>query len=157
MAQVDEATSYTVSQVAKLLHIGTRSVHHWIDSGRLRACQVSSRSLRITKKDLEEFLEWAYTKPEEEAPPDPEEEAKWQALVAEALADESRRNLSIQEMLNLPPPTEEQLARRHAAVARIRALSKKLKIAPLTSEDLIREMKDERMHRARRLANGRSR
>jgi excisionase family DNA binding protein len=157
MVQTDEMTSYTVSQVARRLRISTRSVRYWIKTGRLRACQIGPRLVHITQKDLDEFLEWAHSPPEEAPPPDPEEEAKWHALLAQTPEPRAAPALTASDFANLPPPTEEELARRHLVVARIIALSKTIKIAPLTSKDLIREMKAEHTRRARRLTSGGSR
>ena len=51
------------------------------------------------------------------------------------------------------PPTAEELARRHEVVQRILKNRKHRSIAPLTSVDLIRQVRDEREERYRSWLN----
>jgi excisionase family DNA binding protein len=46
----------TTEEVAARLRVSERSVQRQIAAGRLRACRIG-RSIRITEKQLEEFLE----------------------------------------------------------------------------------------------------
>jgi len=52
----DETAYATVSEAARLLRVSVPTVWRWIDSGRLPAYRVGSRSIRIRRTDLESLV-----------------------------------------------------------------------------------------------------
>jgi excisionase family DNA binding protein len=48
---------YTPQEVADMLQFSRLTVYNWIKSGKLKACRVSRRMLRIKKEDLDDFIE----------------------------------------------------------------------------------------------------
>src|SRR3989304_2608550 len=52
----DETDYATVSEAARLLRVSVPTVWRWIDSGRLPAYRVGSRSIRIRRADLESLV-----------------------------------------------------------------------------------------------------
>ncbi len=55
---------YTKQEIAKELSLSTKTIDRLIISGKLQACKIG-RSVRITKKQLDVFLENAIYDPEE--------------------------------------------------------------------------------------------
>jgi excisionase family DNA binding protein len=56
---LQEEQLFTVEEVAKLIHISTKSVYHAIRTGRLAAVKLGPRSLRVQSSNLAEFLKQA--------------------------------------------------------------------------------------------------
>jgi excisionase family DNA binding protein len=52
--QTDEY--YTVAEVATKLKVQPRAVRAWISDGRLLACRVADRTIRIKKSDFEAYV-----------------------------------------------------------------------------------------------------
>jgi len=53
-----EKLLYTPEDVAKLVQVKTVTVHSWLRSGKLKGFRVGSRLWRITRKQLQEFIEF---------------------------------------------------------------------------------------------------
>jgi hypothetical protein len=60
-----------------------------------------------------------------------------------AKASESRPKWAEEALRSVRPPTPDDLKRRREALARLRKLRKKLDIRPLTTTDLVREIREE--------------
>lgn len=105
----------TVTEAASMLHVSPATVWRWIAAGKLPAHRVGPRSIRIEKDDIE-------------------------AMIRPARAKE----VPMKEKEPLLPVTEEELARRGTLVARILAKRKERVIAPLTTADLVRKVREER-------------
>ena len=117
MIPVDERSYYTVSEAAQLLEVSPSTVWRWIDAERLPAYRVGPKTIRIKKEDLS-------------------------ALVNPLRrSDADRRSEGPPDVL--APVSEEQLARRQAAIRQI--LAHRVSIAPLTTSDLIRKVRRERL------------
>jgi excisionase family DNA binding protein len=104
-----ESDYYTVAQAAKVLDVSPSTIWRWIKADILPAYRVGPRKIRIKKEELLSIITPARTK------------------------EVSMENPP------LPPPTEEELARRKTLVAQILAKSKDRSIAPLTTADLVRQ------------------
>ena len=122
-ARIQERDYYTVPEAARELDVSPSTVWRWIEAKKLPAYRVGARKIRIRKDDLGAVVTTARPTPPAEDPP-------------------AERYVSV-------PPTEEELARRHEVVARILAAQKGRSIAPLTTGDLIRQVRDEREERHR--------
>jgi excisionase family DNA binding protein len=122
MADVRDRDYYTVAEAAKELDVSPSTVWRWIEARRLPAYRVGARKIRINKDDLAKVVS-----PLEDAA------GRFDALSRELVA----------------PPSAEELARRREVVARILAKQEGRSIAPLTTGDLIRQVRDEREERYR--------
>jgi len=123
MAQAAQRDYYTVPEAARELDVSPSTVWRWIEAQKLPAYRVGARKIRIRKDDLRAVVTMARpTEPAADPRPPP---------------------------YVFAPPTEEELARRRVAVARIMELRGKISIAPKTTTDLIREVRDEREERYR--------
>jgi DNA-binding transcriptional ArsR family regulator len=60
-----------------------------------------------------------------------------------ARASETRPEWAEEFLKNLREPTKEELKQRQAVLRRLRKLREKLDIRPLTTTDLVREMREE--------------
>jgi excisionase family DNA binding protein len=54
----EEKLLYTPGDVAKLLQVKPVTVHNWLRSGKLKGFRVGSRLWRITREQLQEFMEF---------------------------------------------------------------------------------------------------
>lgn len=124
MATTQERDYYTVAEAAAELDVHQTTVWRWIATKRLPAYTVGSRKIRIKQDDLALVVT-----PRSVDPID----------VAGVSSDEGL----------LRPPTNEELDRRRAAVAALVALRPRMRIAPRTSDDLLREVRAEREERHR--------
>lgn len=53
-----EKLLYTPEDVAKLLRVKTVTVHNWLRHGKLKGFRVGSKLWRITREQLQEFIEF---------------------------------------------------------------------------------------------------
>ena len=118
MPKTDERDYYTVPQAARVLDVSPATVWRWIAAEKLPAFRVGPRAIRIRKQDLE-----TATKP--------------------VRAKEVTMN---KEHITFEPPSQEELARRQALVAKILQLRERSNIAPLTTAELVRQARKEEMH-----------
>jgi excisionase family DNA binding protein len=116
MIPVHERSYYTVGEAARILRVNPSTVWRWIESEKLPAYRVGPRTIRIRHKDLEALLQPARTGHESPCV----------------------RNAYVRK-----PATEQELARRREAIDWI--LAHQLSIAPLTTADLLRKVRAERM------------
>ena len=123
MAQAKERDYYTVPEAARELDVSPSTVWRWIEAKKLPAHRVGARKIRIRKDDL-------------------------RAVVMPARPEEPTLDAPTERYVFVPP-TEEELARRQEVVARIQELRGKIGIAPLTTADLIQQVRDEREERYR--------
>lgn len=130
MTAVDQRDYYTVPEAARELDVNPSTVWRWISAGELPAHRVGRRNIRIRKGDLQWVVKPVRPEPSE-APP------------------RGSEPMTIEQWQNRQPPTPEEIAKRHAAVARILANREGRSIAPLTTGDLIRQVRDEREERHR--------
>lgn len=114
---------YTVPEAADLLNVSPSTVWRWVKAERLPAYRVGPRAIRIKKEDLA-----AVVRP-----------AVWSS---EVVRPHSPPGGHVFE-----PPTAEELARRREVVDRIMANRDKRNTAPLTTEDLIKQVREEREER----------
>jgi len=122
MADVRERDYYTVVEAAKALDVSPSTIWRWIEARRLPAYRVGARKIRIKKDDLAKVIS-----------PLEDDAGRFDALSRELLAR----------------PSEEELARRREVVGRILAKQEGRSIAPLSTGDLIRQVRDEREERYR--------
>lgn len=124
MVTIRERDYYTVAEAAAALDVHQSTVWRWIDAKRLPAYTVGARKIRIKRADL--------------------------ALVVtprSADAIGGAGNSPTDDLLR--PATAEELARRKSAVAALIELRPRMRIAPRTSDDLLREARAEREERYR--------
>ncbi len=114
---------YTVAEAAEELDVSRSTVWRWIAAKRLPAQRVGDRKIRINKQDLAN-------------------------IVRPARADETGTRASPSGYVFVPPSPEE-LARRREVVQRIMMNREGRSIAPLTSVDLIGQVREEREERYR--------
>lgn len=126
MVAVEKRDYYTVAEAAEALDVSPSTVWRWIAAKRLPAYRVGARKVRIGKDDLAKVV----------GPARPTE------------LDEPEATLPLGGYVFVRP-SEEELARRHEVVARILENRKGRSIAPLTSSDLIRQVREEREERYR--------
>ncbi|MHB8574911.1 MAG: excisionase family DNA-binding protein [Dehalococcoidia bacterium] len=109
----------TVLQAARRLAVSPSTVWRWIAAGKLHAYRIGDRTIRITDADIATALKPAASAaPRTPSPP--------------------------VSQFQIPRPTPQELARRHAAVAEtLDALKRAPSIAPLTTSDLIRMARKE--------------
>lgn len=123
MLETKDRDYYTVAEVAEKLDVSPSTVWRWVAGKRLPAYRVGERKIRIKKDDLDKV-----NPPAREIPPAPAESPEGDVFVR---------------------PSAEALAQRQEVVARILASQKGRSIAPLTSADLIHQVRDEREERYR--------
>jgi|GEM_PF-974466 len=58
-----EKKFFSTKEVAQMLDVTTMSINRWIHSGKLRAYKFSQNAYRISREDLEEFIEKSATIP----------------------------------------------------------------------------------------------
>jgi excisionase family DNA binding protein len=80
----------TVAEVAALLKINQQTVRNWIDAGKLPAVRVGARRVRVTRSDLERFLEQGRTGAGAAAEPSPAH-AFWDGEVPEPQLEQGER------------------------------------------------------------------
>lgn len=114
MVESSLAGYYTVAQAADYLGVSRLTVSRWIKADRLPAYRVGPRSLRIKREDLDRMI-----RPHRGSDP------------------------SLIEQLQIRRPSAEELARRQALVRQILANREERAIAPLTSVDLIAEVREQ--------------
>ena len=131
MVDVKERDYYTVAEAARELDVSPSRVWRWIKARRLPAYRVGERKIRINKRDLGCVVRSA-RRADEGVP-----------IAAPAM--------TVDEWRSRTPPTPEELERRHEVVARILANQKGRSTAPLTTADLIRQVREEREERYRSL------
>jgi excisionase family DNA binding protein len=112
---------YNVSEAARFLHVSPSTVWRWIAAEKLPAYRVGVRTVRIKKEDLERIMA-------------PVRGKEVHVERAKVLGE---------------PPSAAELARRQKVVAQILANREKRSIAPLTSADLIHQVREEREERYR--------
>ena len=115
MGRRSEGEFYTVAEAARALGISPVTVWRWIEAEKLPAYRVGPRNIRIRKDDVQSMIKPARTK---EVPRE-------------------------KERVQIEPATEAELARRKALVARILAKRKERVIAPLTTADLVRKVRED--------------
>ena len=120
---IQEREYYTVAEAAKELDVSPSTVWRWIAAKRLPAYRVGARKIRIRKDDLATVV-----RPARPLEPDEPKSVTGYSSVR---------------------PSEEELTRRREVVTRILANQKGRSIAPLTTADLIRQVRDEREERYR--------
>lgn len=98
-----------------MLRVSPATVWRWIAAGKLPAHRVGPRSIRIEKDDIE-------------------------ATIRPARAKE----VPMKEKEPLQAVTQEEIARRETLVARILSKRKERVIAPLTTADPVRRVREER-------------
>jgi excisionase family DNA binding protein len=116
MSVVHERPYYTVSEAARLLQISPSTVWRWIDAGKLPAYRIGGRAIRIKREDLDTFI-----RPVKEKDPGMDK-----------------------ELVIKRPVSAKELARRKQLAERVLALRERANIAPLTTANLIREVREER-------------
>ena len=127
MADSGEKLYYNVSEAARVLEVSPSTIWRWIAAAKLPAYRIGPRTIRIKKDDLAAMMRPA--RPPDAAPRAPSNhDGKGIAGVRESF---------------FTPPSAEELARRQALVAKILANREKRGIAPLTSADLVRQVRDE--------------
>lgn len=126
MVAVEKRDYYTVAEAAEALDVSPSTVWRWIAAKRLPAYRVGARKVRISKDDLAKVVG-----PARLVEPDAPEAAV------------------PSEGYQFVRPSAEELARRREVVQQILASQKGRSIAPLTSADLVRQVRDEREERYR--------
>jgi excisionase family DNA binding protein len=116
----DQHRYYTVAGAAQLLHVSPSTVWRWIAAGRLPALRLGPKTIRIAQEDLRALEQPARRVPKEEP----------------TSLEQLRAKL-------MTPPSAEELARRRAVVARIKAARGERSIAPLTAADLVHQARQE--------------
>lgn len=129
MVATREREYYTVAEAAAELDVSPSTVWRWIAAKRLPAYRVGARKIRIDKDDLANVIGDARPG----APSTREESAETRSADGYVFVR----------------PSEEELARRRAVVQQILASQQGRSIAPLTSADLVRRVRDEREERYR--------
>lgn len=114
--RIDERGFYTVVEAARLLDVSPVTIWRWIEAGKLPAYRVGSRKLRIKKEDLESVIT----------------PARGKEVKAMERAGQHGE-----------PATAAELTRRQALVGRILAKRKERDIAPLTTVDLVRKVRED--------------
>ena len=114
MKQTEAKRYCTVSSAAKALEVSPSTIWRWVEACRLPSYRVGPKRIRIKKEDLDCVIQ----------PVRPDEEAR--------------------DMLAalVKPPTPEELARRKALVAESLGHRNECNIAPLTTADLVRLVRD---------------
>ncbi|GEM_PF-1936336 len=116
-----ERQYHTVVEAAKVLDVSPSTVWRWIQAERLSAYRVGPRTIRLKKEDLEQMM-----RPVREKPPEVHTIQPW---VSETVS-------------------EEEIARRQALVARLlEERDKHRSIAPFTTADLVRQVREQRIRR----------
>lgn len=116
MIDVKERAYYTVPEAAKALDVSASTVWRWIEAGQLPAYRVGKRRIRIKKDDL-------------------------MAMIQPARGQEG----TIKERERIVGPiTPEELDRRQALVTHILKKRKQRVITPLTTNDLIHQVREGR-------------
>ncbi len=100
-----------------MLRVSPSTVWRWIEADRLPAYRVGPRNIRIRRDDLDRVIRPVRAEREEVAPP--------------------------VEPLRLQRPSKEEIARRQALVKEILANRGRRTIAPLTSVDLVQQVREE--------------
>ena len=130
MVASEERDYVTVAEAAKELSVSPATVWRWIAAERLPAYRVGARKIRIKRWDLERVVQ-----PVRRGTTDP--------------VGTRKRPMTIAEWQARTPPTPEELAKRQEVVARTLANSAGRSVAPLTTADLIRQVREEREERYR--------
>jgi excisionase family DNA binding protein len=128
MVAASDRDYLTVAEAARELKVSPSTVWRWIAADRLSAYRVGGRNIRIRKDDLNQVVH--PTRPIEREQGRGEREA-----------------LTIDEWRTRQPPSPEELARRHEVVQRMLKNRQHRSIAPLTSVDLVRQVREEREER----------
>lgn len=115
--KTDASQFYSVSAAARILDVSPSTVWRWIEGDKLPAYRVGPKKIRIKKEDLEAIIRPARAK---------REEVKMD-----------------KEKVGFEPPSQEELTRRQALVAQIFARRKERIIAPETTADLVKKVRDE--------------
>ncbi|MBI2849403.1 MAG: helix-turn-helix domain-containing protein [Chloroflexi bacterium] len=106
-----ESQFCSVSEAARALDVSPSTIWRWIEAEKLPAYRVGPKKIRIKKEDLETIIRPARIRREE-------------------VAESKERAVS-------QPPSQDEIARRQALVARILARRKERVIAPETTADLV--------------------
>ena len=123
MVAAPEKDYYTVAEAAAKLDVSPSTIWRWIATDRLPAYRVGARTIRINKDDLLK-------------------------VVVPARPNEPEETLPVGGYV-FGPPCEEELAQRRAVVQCILENQKGRSIAPLTTADLIRQVREQREERYR--------
>lgn len=116
-----ERDDYSVPEAAKALGVSPSTVWRWIDARKLSAYRVGARKIRIRREDLAAMVAPLRTEPNTKQEP---LKPIWHA-----------------------PRTAEEFRRQQELVAQILADQEGMSIAPLTTADLIRQVREEREER----------
>jgi excisionase family DNA binding protein len=118
MTNSQESDYYTVAQAAKVLDVSPSTIWRWVKTAKLPAYRVGPRKIRIKKEDLPIIITPARTKEVsmEKQPP------------------------------TFQPPTKEELARRKTLVDQILQLREQSSITPLTTADVIQQVRSEEIN-----------
>jgi excisionase family DNA binding protein len=115
MTPSQERDYYTVTQAAKVLEVSPSTIWRWIKAGKLPAYRVGERTIRIKKVDLP-------------------------SIVIPARAKEVSME---KQPITFQPPSAEELTRRKAVVDRALQLREQSNIAPLTTAELIQQVRSQ--------------
>ncbi|MGH2533720.1 MAG: helix-turn-helix domain-containing protein [Thermomicrobiales bacterium] len=121
MAMSLDRDDYSVSEAARALGVSPSTVWRWINAKRLPAFRVGTRKIRIRRDDLA-------------------------AMVAPARMERPAREATIEPIYRVEWTPEEQI-RQKKLLAEILDAQKGWSIAPRTTADLIREVREEREDR----------
>jgi excisionase family DNA binding protein len=116
-----ERDDYSVPEAAKALGVSPSTVWRWIDARKLPAYRIGARKIRIRREDLA-------------------------AMVTPARDEIDLNQQPLKPVWQVPWTPEEQ-TRQQKLVAEILADQEGRSIAPLTTADLIRQVRDEREER----------
>lgn len=115
MSKRTDSQFYTVPEAARVLDVSPVTIWRWIEADKLPAVRVGPRNIRVKKGDVESMIRPARAK--------------------EVTMERDR--------VQIEPATGKELARRKALVDRILANRKERVIAPLTSAELVRKVRED--------------
>lgn len=110
---------YTVPEAARLLEVSPSTIWRWIQADKLPAFRVGPRAIRIREEDLHTIVQPARARPKEVS------------------TDMDKERMTVRS------PTSEELDRRQTLLAQIIAKRKERVIAPVTTAELVRQVRDQ--------------
>lgn len=116
MPKTRDGQFYTVAEAARVLDVHPSTIWRWIKAEKIPACRLGPKTIRIKKQDLEAVLQPAHGK---------------EAVTMER--DKAR----------FAPPSPEEIDRRKALVAEILELRQQALITPLTSAELVHQVREQ--------------
>src|SRR6266498_1044242 len=117
MTHASERDFYSVPQAAKRLGVSPSTVWRWIEADRLPAYRVGPKNIRIKKQDLDRVVQPARATRKKEG--------------------------STMERIRIEQPSKQEIARRQALVQKILANRTKRVISPLTTTDLVQQVREQ--------------